>query len=138
MINIDQKHVTKVSYSEYKCEVKKQIQKKVKEEIKEAKQKMTKLRLINPDNEQKYVKETTINEFTTIMKIRLNMINAKCNYIRKEEDRICRICKEDETTEHLLGCQTNHEIEFDVNKVEDLDWLRKIIKPYELFENMNS
>ena len=137
-ININYAHVTAISYNEYKMEVKKQLKKKIIKEIKMAKKTMKKLRYINPENEQEYIKICTPKEVKMIMKIRLNMINVKCNYKKEDVDNICRICKlDDKTTEHVLGCQTNHKMIFDTNRIEDIDWLRIIIKPYELFEKLN-
>ena len=47
-------------------------------------------------------KATIIN----IMKLRLNMIDVKCNYKGKyKNDLICPVCKiENDTTEHLFEC----------------------------------
>ena len=39
------------------------------------------------------------------MKIRLQMWNTKCNYKRNELDTTSRLCRTEDTTEHIMVCQ---------------------------------
>ena len=65
------------------------------------------------------------------MKIRLHMVHAKANY----GGGTCRSCgEEEETTEHVLWCQSEGEIEYDVQKREDVSWLKKINSIYKTFD----
>ena len=65
------------------------------------------------------------------MKVRLHMVGAKGNYGGGK----CRRCLvEEETTEHILECQTNGRIKFDEEKIEDVSWLRTVQKIYEQFD----
>ena len=60
------------------------------------------------------------------------MIGARANY----GGGICRECsKEEETTEHVLTCRTNGDLQHDPKKMEDVNWLRKISKIYQQFED---
>ena len=92
----------------------------------------TKLRWIKPGTTQNYVKkQCMITEASSIMKIRLHMVNAKANY----GGGICRKCEtKEETTEHVLKCQTNGVLEFDEEMTEDVNWLRKINRIYRQFD----
>ena len=38
------------------------------------------------------------------MSLRLNMVDAKCNYRGMYTDTTCAVCDKEETTEHLLEC----------------------------------
>ena len=131
-INITEQHLEKRSYNEYKNEVKKKIHEKVVNELGIERDDKTKMRNINPGKKQKYINECTTNEVSIILKIRLHMIGARANY----GGGICRECnEEEETTEHVLTCRTNGDLQHDPNKMEDVDWLRKICKIYQQFED---
>ena len=56
---------------------------------------------------RKYIMEWTAEECKNILKIRLNMVNARANYKGTYGgDTKCRACKtEEETTEHLIDCE---------------------------------
>ena len=57
-----------------------------------------------------------------MIKIRLNMIEAKCNYKGKfKTDLKCDLCKHDnDTTEHILECRMN-----DANITANVEDIRK-------------
>ena len=80
---------------------------------------MTKLRFVENVERNKYIEELDYEDSITILKLRLNMIETKCNY--KEGNLNCAICKQTEDkTEHLFDCP-----EFEMSrrgiKIEDLD-----------------
>ena len=91
--------------------------------MKEIKQRKKQLRFLNNFNQEKYLNELTFNECIEMIRIRLNMIETKCNYKSLyKNDLKCELCSiENDTTEHLLECSA---IEGSVKvKTED------IIKP---------
>ena len=111
--------------------VKKAICEKVKRDLKQAKACMKKLRWINPGKRQKYLDICSVKEASKIMRVRLNMVNAMGNYGGGK----CRRCNiEEETTEHILECHTNGNMMFEEEKMENVQWLRSILKTYEEFE----
>ena len=123
--------VKDLSYDQFKNHVKQKIYEKIKKELELAKGTKTKLRLINPGKRQEYINQCSIKEASSIMKIRLHMVNAKANY----GGGLCRKCElEQETTEHVVECYSNGEFKFDHEKMEDINWLRKIIVFYEQFD----
>ena len=59
------------------------------------------------------------------------MICARGNY----GGGTCRACNEqEESTEHILSCQTKNELVFDTRKVSDVVWLKRTSKVYDFFE----
>ena len=80
--------------------------KKLEKEMKEIKQRKKKLRFLNNFNQEKYLNELTFNECIEMIRIRLNMIETKCNYKSLyKNDLKCELCSiENDTTEHLLEC----------------------------------
>ena len=87
---------------------------------------------MTPGYEQQYLKhgQCTRQQIKTILRIRLHMISTKKNHKRDEEDTKCRKCVEnEETTEHVLDCYTN--TKFDIQKIEDTNWLKEIAPLYE-------
>ena len=130
-INIKEDHVRTVSYHQYNDHVKTKIRQKVTANLRVEKRTRTKLRHIDPGKQQDYIDHCTIREASTIMKIRLHMICARGNY----GGGICRACNEqEESTEHILSCQTNKELVFDTRKVSDVVWLKRASKVYDFFE----
>ena len=124
--------VNEQSYEQFKNHVKQKIYEKIKKELEQAKGSKTKLRFINPGKRQEYINQCSIKEASSIMKIRLHMVNAKANY----GGGLCRKCElEQETTEHVVECYSNGEFKFDHEKMEDINWLRKIIVFYEQFDD---
>ena len=71
-----------------------------------AKQK-TKLRYLKDFAQKPYVSDLNLTDFTTILKLRLNMTQVKCNYKKHFiENLLCELCKEKlDTTEHLFECK---------------------------------
>ena len=123
--------VREMSYRQYKCLVKNGIVNRVKKDLVVEKDTKRKLRWINPGKRQDYLNDCSIQEASLIMKIRLHMISAMGNYGGGK----CRRCQvEEETTEHILECQTNGTMKFDETKMEDVSWLRTILKTYKRFE----
>ena len=105
---------------------------RVKNDLVMEKGKKKKLRWVNPGKRQEYLNICSIKEAAQILKIRLHMVSAMGNYGGGK----CRRCQvEDETTEHILECQTNGRMKFDAAKIEDVNWLRTIIRIYENFES---
>ena len=130
-ININKQHIQSTSYQVYKLHVKEKIRRRVKEELTNEKHIKTKLRHIHPGKQQDYFKECTIEEACMIMKIRLHMITARGNY----GGGTCRDCNKcEETTEHVLSCQTQNQMVFDVKEISNVSWLRRASKVYAYFE----
>ena len=127
--------IMKLSYEQYKGIVKKEIIRKVKADLEQEKKKGKKLKWINPGKRQEYLESCGIGEASGIMKVRLNMVNALGNYGGGK----CRRCQiEEETTEHILECQTNGTTIFDEEKLENVQWLRTILKIYKEFDEQYS
>ena len=130
-INTDEQHVETNSYDQYKLHVKKKIRKKVITQLENEKQTKTKMRSIMPGRKQMYIEECTIEEVSSIMRIRLHMVYAKANYGGGK----CRRCEtEEETTEHVLSCQSGGDMVYDEGRMEDTSWLKSIRKIYKLFD----
>ena len=105
------KEVGRVMKSEWKKEVKEKIGKKVEEEIRECCRKMRKTRTIQEDTYimKEYLKETSMNDATDILRTRLHMTRLPCNYGYKLAS--CPLCgmKGKQETEPLFltvqGCR---------------------------------
>jgi hypothetical protein len=105
-IDVDESNILSISYETYKAHVKEKIRQKVIKDLINEKDTKTKLRHIDPGKQQDYFDQCLIKEANMMMKIRLHMTCAKGNY----GGGICRVChEEEETTEHILSCQTNNE-----------------------------
>ena len=67
----------------------------------------TKLRFVNNFTQEQYLEELEFQDSIKMIKIRLNMIEAKCNYkTNYANNKKCELCKEQEdTTEHLIECK---------------------------------
>merc|ERR1712080_168621 len=109
-LNIDINKVKGMSKSEVKCQVKKEVVKRMAIKIKKMK-KTTKLRFIKPSNifqRKKYITNMSGSSAVHVLKTRLNMLPIYGNYKKDlTRRRLCRWCdKEDDTTEHLLTCET--------------------------------
>ena len=130
-ININEHYIKSQSYNQYKNHVKETIQLKLIRELQIAKETHTKLRSINPGKRQEYIEQCSIHEASSIMKIRLHMVHARANY----GGGMCRSCgKEEETTEHVLSCQSEGTLEFDKQKMENVAWLKTINNTYKIFD----
>ena len=119
------------SYEQYKKHVKEKIRNKIDKELQEGKRNKTKLRWIRPGVSQDYLKYSTVQEAAEIMQFRLHMTRIKGKY----GGSVCRKCNEkEETTEHVLVCQTDGNLDLDLKLMEDVNWLRKISKMFKDFE----
>ena len=113
-------------WSKHEC--KKEMERRVKERIQNDFQKtrteMSKLRFIENMEKKEYLGEVEYTDCITIIKIRLNMIETKCNFKGNFGGNLkCHICKNsDDTTEHLLECP-EFEWTREGLKKEDLDIL---------------
>ena len=129
-INIEQEFVKSQSYEQYKRNVKQKIRGRVNAELEQIKRTKTKMRNISPGKRQQYLDHCTISEASCIMKLRLNMVHAKANYGGGR----CNRCNAEETTEHVLNCETEGEMKYDYTKMEDVQWLKKINIVYKHFD----
>jgi hypothetical protein len=115
-INVDFEVVVAYTKNEWKKYIKKAINKRVCKELEET---GTKGRFMDGTIERKkYIDGNNVKTTTNIMKIRLNMIEVKCNYKGKyKNDITCPICKsKNDTTEHLFECKKlKEEIQYDKN-----------------------
>ena len=113
-------------WSKYKCksEMKKRIQEKIESEFQKKKTTMTKLRFIESTERKKYLEELDYEDSITMLKLRLNMVETKCNYKGNfKENQKCHFCDDLDKTEHLMECA-------------EFDWSREGIKTQELnFQN---
>ena len=108
--NVDIKNITEYKKEKLKRVMKDNINKKLNSELQILKEEKTKLRFISNFEQEKYLEELQFNESIEMIKIRLNMIETKCNYKGKfKNDLMCEVCKEDiDTTEHILECRMNN------------------------------
>ena len=92
-----------------------------------------------------YVNKLSVREVSTIMKLKLNMIETKANFPTKYgEDRQCIMCGDnEETTEHLFKCDKYKELAH--NNLEwkdngdqwgDIEWLRQAARVVERIEEI--
>ena len=87
--------------------MKEKIKKSMDARIKELSQK--KLRFIKEHSQKEYLHQLNFKQTVMMLKIRLNMVETKCNYKGLFKDNLkCNICKTaDDTTEHLIQCTNN-------------------------------
>ena len=85
---------------------------------------MTKLRFIVEYGRKEYIDEMEYIDCVTMLKLRLNVVETKCNYKGKFPiDQKCEICHEEQdTTEHLLKCTSFVDQRIKMKK-EELDVL---------------
>ena len=104
--NIDINEINKYTKSKLKDIIKAQINIDLNEELKNKQKSKTKLRFINDFSEKEYLKSLEYKESITMLKIRLNMIETKCNYKASYRNNLkCELCQEkNDTTEHLIEC----------------------------------
>ena len=111
--------------------VKKKIQERIILNLEESKRQKTKMRTTTPGKKQKYIEECTLQEASTIMRIRLHMIHAKANYGGGN----CRKCHiREETTEHVLECHSEGVLKFDAKEMDNVLYLKKISAIYLCFD----
>ena len=131
--------VERTKKSKWKKIIKDKIQRSVGEVFKQEVEIKTKLRFLRDKTVEKreYIKTCTREETTDIMRIRLNMIETKCNFKNgvKEEDLMCPMCRDfQDTTEHVGQCIEGNKIVVGEKNgkisSEDVTELKKIRKQY--------
>ena len=67
----------------------------------------TKLRFVNNFTQEQYLEELEFRDSVKMIKIRLNMIEVKCNYKTSYAyNKKCELCKgQEDPTEHLIECK---------------------------------
>ena len=112
------------TWSKFQCKhiTKRRIEDRIQELFQESKQEMRKLRFIQEFGKKKYLDDLEYQDSITMLKVRLNMIETKCNYKGNfKENEMCQICQaERDTTEHLLVCQ-NFQTEIQYMSSEDMN-----------------
>ena len=110
----DKYNISIVNIKEYtkdklKKLMKEKINKSMDVRIKELSQQKTKLRFIKEHSQKEYLHQLNFKQTVMMLKIRLNMVETKCNYKGLFKDNLkCNICKTaDDTTEHLIQCTNN-------------------------------
>ena len=98
------------SLSKYKLKalLKRRISRYLNLEIQGEAKNKTKLRFCRDFNRKLYTKKGSMchNTVRNIMKMRLNMLELKCNYKGTSNSNACNLCGvELDTTEHLFSCQ---------------------------------
>ena len=99
--------------------LKSKINTKLNIEIQELSRNKTKGRFIKEYSQKEYLKELNFKDCIMMIKIRLNMIETKCNYKNLFTDLKCEICKsKDDTTEHLMEyCSNNNSDQSNIEKL---------------------
>ena len=97
-----------VKWSKQKCkqEVKERIQSRLQERLDSLRAEKTKLRFIKTYGKKEYL-ESGFRSSITLIKARLNMVEAKWNFKGNYgKDLKCALCKQEDTTEHILECNS--------------------------------
>ncbi len=104
--------IKSVNKSEWKKFVKKSITNLIIKTLKDRQKSMTKLRFIETDSfkQSKYITELESKKCRHIIRIKLNMIRAKCNYKGSNKNLICDWCQVEETTQHYIQCKKRRQI----------------------------
>ena len=104
---IDINEVISTKRTQLKHKVKKKIQEHL--DIITRETVATKQRFIKEFKKKEYITNMEFKYSKLMLKIRLNMIEVKCNYKNKfKTNLICEMCKkEEDTTEHLLRCEAH-------------------------------
>ena len=133
-------NVEKTKKSDWKRKCKEQLYSKDEKEIEQKAGKMTKMRTALQSNfgRKRYIRELTINDVTSVMKMRLHMTRLRANYKEKGTERTCRLCSDgEETEEHILECKkvkrTLGHMSFDKTYIE-VDNARKNLKAAKILE----
>ena len=101
--------------------IKTKITKEIVERIEEKKLDMTKLRFTNGTGRKEYIERLKTKEAIMIMKMRLNMIEVKCNYKSKFTNLNCELCGKEDTTEHLFECKELERLKEGTIRIEDME-----------------
>ena len=105
--SIDIEKITELTKDGLKHIMKEKINKSLEKLIKEMATSKTKLRFVTNFNQKSYINDLQYQDTITMIKIRMNMIETKCNYKGKFKNKlICDMCEEEsDTTEHILQCK---------------------------------
>ena len=94
------------SWSKNECKriMKKKVKEVIQKKLEDAKKDMTKMRFLKSFEIENYIDKVNYDECVTLLKLRLNMTETKCNYKGKfQNDMSCPLCKSAlDTTEHLI------------------------------------
>ena len=118
--NIDINNMVKLTKDNLKKVTKSKIKRELVEAMKVLIMEKTKLRWLNEFTQQEYIEQLDFCDSIDMIKIRLNMIETKCNYKGLfKQNVMCDICKiTEDTTEHLLQCkETKNEV---TTTIEDI------------------
>ena len=90
---------------------------------------------------EEYVQNCDAELVQRIMKIRLNMVECKCNYKGKYSDTICMACDKEETTEHLFECHHYRQYsglhsELEKIDIESTQWLIKAARKMDVIQEL--
>jgi hypothetical protein len=128
------KNLQQITKSQWKTTLKQTINVQILHDIKKETETKTKMRFVNKETMEPelYVKHLSMKEVSTIMRLKLNMVETKGNF-PKGDDRTCVMCGEaDETTEHLFLCTryqqlTGHNLKWSADGCHwtDLQWLKE-------------
>ena len=91
--------------TKFKKNIKNKINKKLDEEILQLSKEKTKLRFCTNAKKKEYIEKLGYLEAKAIMKLRLNMIEVKCNYKGQYKEHRCQCQESEDTTEHLFNCK---------------------------------
>ena len=143
---IELKEAKQMRKEKWKKKVKQAVRNGAEIEMRKEMASMTKLRTIKDEDYtmQDYIKLLNEQEASTIMKIRLHMVQASENFRRKSgEEEKCPLClRENDTTEHIFECksaQTLRKIwdtEFNHVKSNEISKLKNTIKYIEAYQKM--
>ena len=105
--DIDITKMAETSKEQMKKKIKDSITLRLQTELSELKKEKTKLRFIEKFEQKRYLEELTFEDTIEMMKLRLNMMEVKCNYKGKYKNNLrCEVCNSsDDTTEHILQCK---------------------------------
>ena len=144
-IDISIENLAETTKSQWKTTVKQNINKQILMDIKKETETKTKMRFVNKINmkPEPYIEKLSLKEATTIMRLKLNMVDTKSNF-PNGEDRTCIMCgEEDETTEHLFQCfkyrqLTGHNLVWsdDGDHWTNLQWLKEAAHVVERIEEI--
>lgn len=133
-VNMSIKNLQQIKKSQWKTTLKQSINKQILNDIKKETEEKTKMRFVKKESMEPelYVKHLNMKEVSTIMRLKLNMVDTKANF-PNGDDRTCIMCgMAEETTEHLFQCAryrqlTGHNLEWsaDGEHWTNLQWLKE-------------
>ena len=145
-LDMNMNRIKNINKAKWKKEIKEKSAEKIEKIIKEEAENKTKLGFIRKEKfeEKEYMKTCQFKTCKQIMKLRVNMTNAKANRKNKYKNIKCSAgCNEEETTEHLLSCKqikkiVQHNIkENQIEKdMKNTEWLKETVKEMEKIEEI--